>query len=114
MSRRKRTKDESATYWEGWQAYRTRQMCPLTDPAERAQWAAGFAAAVEDDRGPKVWYKSKTFVVGISLLAFGLVMFFWGSRWEGFGGGVSALSLLMIWLRTVTDSPVSLYSQGGA
>src|SRR3972149_9637132 len=111
---------KSAAYWEGWQAVQTRQPCRYTEGRDRADWAKGFAAGVEEDRGSKVWWRSKTMIVGLSLLVVGVGVAIYGMMgsggdgqvYTGFGAGVGGTSLLTMALRLITGTRVSL-SGGG-
>jgi hypothetical protein len=108
---------KSAAYWEGHQAFATRQPCRYAkeDAKHRRAWAAGYGAAVSEDRGGKVWWKSKTVVVGFVLLIVGVVSFIAGqhvggdngSMMMGAGGALTLSKCLDIWLRTYTSQAVT-------
>jgi hypothetical protein len=108
----------SAEYWHGWQAVATRQSCTFTDKCDRREWARGFAAAVAMDQESKVWWKSKTMLIGIILLLVGggLILFGFqgggnsGGMYAAAGGGMSASSLLFTALRLITDKPITIGS----
>ena len=104
-------------HWEGYTTAQTRKPCRFTDPAEQAQWAAGFSQAVSEGRAGKVWYKSNTMRVALILGAVGVLMFAAGQYSGGTtgnvvmaaGGGMSLSNLLSMFLRaTITSSPVVL------
>jgi len=105
----------NAEYWMGWMAVATRQPCTYTDAKAKRQWAKGYAAAVAAATGAKPFWKSRTFLVGTTLLGFGIVMWIVGNGGSGmmssgYGQGVTTSSLLMLFLRTITNEPVTLGS----
>lgn len=113
------TKCKNAAYWEGWQAYGQKRICQYTDIKDRNDWARGFAAAIHEDRDSKVWYKSRTIVVGIALLVIGAGIAIYGMLgdggqvYAGFGSGVGSSSLLMTALRLITNTNVT-FTTGGS
>lgn len=114
LSRRK-----SAAYWEGWQAVEQHRTCSYTELKDREEWARGFSDGVDEERGSKVWYKSKTMIVGLVLLMVGAGVAVYGVAggggqvYTGFGSGVGSSSLLMTALRLITGTSVS-FSGGGS
>jgi len=112
-------KQKTAAYWEGWQAVELHRQCSYTTEVDRKEWAKGFADGVDEERGSKVWYKSRTLIVGIILLVVGItlavcgVLAGGGQAMTGFGSGISASSLVMTALRLVTSQNISLTSGGG-
>jgi ribosome modulation factor len=109
---------KTAEYWEGWQAVEQHRTCPYTDQKQRKDWAKGFSDGVGEERDSKVWYKSRTMIVGLSLLVIGTglaVYGIWaggGQAIAGFGTGITTSSILMSALRLITKTDIS-FSSGG-
>lgn len=109
---------KSVEYWEGWQAFGLHKQCTYSDPKQRKDWAKGFADAVNEDRGSKVWYKSKTLIVGIALLVVGTALIIYGSfvgkehMIIGFGSGITVSSIMMTALRLITSTGVTIGAPG--
>ena len=111
----------SAAFWEGWQAFHTRHDCKYTetDSTKRKDWADGFAVAVQEFKSGKVWWKSKTFQVGMVLAAVGIAVYFLGQSNGGsmsmsaVGGGLTGVSLLQMFLRTMTNQSVYFGNNAG-
>ncbi len=110
---------KTAAFWEGWQCVQTHQPCRFTreQDQERLDWAKGFEAAVTAGRASKPFWQSKTMIVGATLLTFGMVVWLTGHASgptgngfmsSGFGQGVSLSSLLMIFLRTITNENINI------
>lgn len=103
---------KSATYWEGWQAVSLNRQCTYTDPKERKEWAKGFADGVDEMRGSKVWWKSRTLIIGVGMLVFGVGLGIYGMYGQspnaptimGAGMGMSASSIVMSALRLITSN----------
>ena len=104
----------SAAFWEGWQSFHTRHDCKYqNDEEDRCDWARGFGVAVEQHKAGKVWWKSRTFQVGLVLAGAGVALYFLGQHsgysnmpMSAVGGGLTAMSLLQMFLRTVTQMPM--------
>jgi hypothetical protein len=111
----------SVEYWEGWQAVELHKQCTYTDPKQRKEWAKGFADGVKEMRGNKSWYKSRTMIVGLFMLAVGVGLIGYGLYFGGpsektligAGTGVTAMSIVMAALRLITNSNISLGGGGG-
>ena len=110
---------KSAAYWEGWQAVELKRQCTFTTEAERRDWARGFADGVVEARGFKVWYKSKTLIVGFAMLIAGLAIVVYGI-WAGggevavgAGAGISGTSVVMAALRLITNTDIGLRPHEG-
>jgi len=111
----------TAEYWEGYQAFTTRQPCKYTleQPDQRRDWAAGYCTAVDVDADSKVWYKSRGVMVGLGLLVIGVgigVYGVWGGGGQmvaSYGGGVSSASVITTALRLIAGTNVTLFSGGG-
>lgn len=114
-------RSKSAAYWEGWQAVQTRQPCryPAEQPKDRTDWARGFGDGVAAGQATKPFWRSKTMIVGVALLGFGLYVWLTGQGGgmassggqfmsSGFGQGISVSSLFMLFMRTITDDRVSM------
>jgi len=110
---------KSAAFCEGWQCVSTKQPCRYSSeqPKERADWARGFWAAVKAGQESKPWWRSKTVMVGVTLLAVGIIIWATGQNSQGgggvftsagFGQGVSLSSLLMIFLRTISNDSITM------
>jgi len=110
----------SVEYWEGWQAVELHKQCAYTDPKQRKEWAKGFADGVKEMRGDKAWYKSRTMVVGLFMLAVGVGLIAYGlysggsseKMLIGAGTGVTAMSIVMAALRLITNSNITLGGGG--
>jgi hypothetical protein len=113
----------SVEYWEGWQAVELHRQCTFADPKQRKEWAKGFAAGVKDMRGSKAWYKSRTMVIGIAMLAVGVCLVVYGYLTSdtstgpfmaGAGSGVTASSIIMAAMRMISNSNISFGSGSGS
>jgi hypothetical protein len=109
---------KSAAYWEGWQAVELHRQCQYTDLKGRREWSKGFADGVIEMRGSKVWYKSRTMIIGIVLLLIGIGLFVYGiysggSTMIGAGAGTTASSILMTALRLISSTNISITGAGG-
>jgi len=103
---------KNAAYWEGWQAVELHRQCTYTVESDRKDWARGFAAGVAEERGAKMWYHSRTMIVGLSLLAVGVGLITYGvivggNTTIGIGSGLTASSILMTALRLITNSQIT-------
>jgi hypothetical protein len=110
--------DRSVEYWEGWQAVELKKQCTYTDAKQRKEWARGFAAGVIEMRGFKAWYRSKTMIVGLSLLGIGVGFLVYGYYYDasgvfGAGTGITATSVLMAALRLITNTNITIGGPGG-
>jgi hypothetical protein len=115
---------KTAEYWEGWQAYSTRQPCrySVEQVRERAAWARGFAAAIANDTNGKVWWKSKAMLAGIALMLVGCCLLLFGLNsgigsssgvaYAAAGGGISVPTLIFTALRLITKEPIT-FGGGG-
>ena len=109
---------KTAEYWEGWQAVEQHRTCPYTDQKQRKDWARGFSDGVGEERDTKVWYKSRTIILGMVLLVVGVGMAIYstwvggGQAIAGFGTGISTSSILMSAMRLITNTNISLNSGG--
>ena len=111
------TAKKTAEYWEGYQAHQIRQPCKYEakDQTRRDIWAWGFAAAVQEQKAGKVWWKSNTFRTALICLIAGIVVLLYG-RFSGnglgdeimsAGGGMSVGAILSMGIRKMlNDSPV--------
>jgi hypothetical protein len=111
--------DKSVEYWEGWQAVDLKKQCTYTDPKQRKEWAKGFADGVKGDINSKIWYKSRTMIVGLIMLSVGAGLTIYGiwagggSMVTGFGSGISSSSIIMAALRLITEKEVNFRDQPG-
>jgi len=111
------TGQKSVEYWEGWQAVELHKQCTYTDTKQRKEWAKGFAAGVNEMRGSKSWYKSRTMIIGLGMLAVGVGLVVYGlydggPTIVGAGSGVTATSLVMAALRVMTTTNITLGGPG--
>lgn len=108
------TRYKNAAYWEGFQAVEQHRVCTYTLEKDRNDWARGFSAGIEEERISKIWYKSRTIIVGIGLLIIGVGVILYGvwggggNTYIGLGGGVTGSSILMTGLRLITNTNVTL------
>jgi hypothetical protein len=114
----KNDRTKSVEYWEGWQAVELHKQCAYTDPKQRKEWAKGFADGVIEMRGSKAWYKSRTMIVGLSMLFVGVGLIGYGiysggTTIIGAGTGVTATSVLMAALRMISNTNITLGPGGG-
>ena len=103
----------TAAYWMGWQAYFTKAVCPFQEGQDRIDWANGFALAYRERKEGKIWYRSKTLWAGAILVAVGLFLWRVGGNGNdsglvaaGFGGGMSASTVLKMFLQMVSRETV--------
>jgi hypothetical protein len=114
----KSDRTKSVEYWEGWQAVELHKQCSYTDSKQRKEWAKGFADGVIEMRGSKSWYKSRTMIVGLSMLFVGVSLIGYGiysggTTIIGAGTGVTATSVLMAALRMISNTNITLGPGGG-
>jgi len=110
--------DCRAEYWEGHQAFTTRQPCKYPeDKLElRQAWAEGYAAAVVEQRAGKVWWKSNTIRTAMVCLTAGIIVViygrFFGTMGNGneimsAGGGMSVGAIMSMGIRKmINDTPI--------
>ena len=112
-------KPKSAAYWEGWQAVELKRQCTFTTEVDRRDWAKGFADGVAEARTGKVWYKSRTLIIGFAMLVGGLGLVAWGVWADGgklavgAGTGISGTSVVMAALRLITATDITLRPHEG-
>jgi ribosome modulation factor len=104
---------KNAAYWEGWQAVEIKHQCSYADADQRKSWARGFQDAVNQGARSKMWYDSRTLLVGLAMLAVGCFLII-NSLWYngghlqlGIGSGVSSSSIIMAALRLITNTEVN-------
>jgi len=112
-----------AEFWEGFTSATTKQPCKYAvDQVElRQAWAEGFAAAVEEQRFTKVWWRSNTMRTAMICLTAGVVVLIYG-RFFGStgntneimsaGGGMSVGAILSMGLRKMLNE-TPIYGGGG-
>jgi len=102
-------------------AHKTHVACRFTDAKEAADWADGYEFAYDADADSKLWWKSKTMLIGLALLAVGMGIMAYGwigggvdsGVYKGLGGGIGGTSLVTMALRLITGTSVTLTSGDG-
>ena len=102
----------TAEFWCGWNAFRVKATCSYTDDLQKQRWAEGFHLAYLEHKLGKVWWKSKSLWAGCVLILIGCALWRFGSGngsglvTAGFGGGMTASSVLLMFLRLITREPL--------
>ena len=119
-------------YWAGYAAATgTYTACTYTDPALQVEWSKGFAKGVaekrakaaeiesdeEEEKLAKLWYRSRTMIIGLIMLVCGIGVMLYGYYSKqpalmGSGGTLTGSSIIMTALRALTSSALCMTSAG--